>query len=888
MTVSTEINHEEYVGNGITYVFPYRFRILKASNMAVVSIDPDGIETILALNTNFTLSGVGAYTGGNVTLTNPLPSGWGLTLTRELKAIQETDLRNQGTFFAETHEDAFDYLTMLIQQVGSWFTLALRKPTFLSNFYDAKQNRIANLIDPTGTQDAVTKNYSDNQYAEFSELANTLQTTFENGLYGFITVDSFEQGASLTLVNQVLRWESNGNYYRWDGTLPKTVAPNSTPDSTGGVGVGKWLMIGIPDISYKMDYFSAKMAAGDTVKIACYGDSTVDGFATTGWVANPTSGGEAVGNSDHNLTSPNSWPVKLESLLRDIFANNNIRVMNAGYAGKSLADGWAYRNYDTAITNNPYYGKPDVLFIDFGLNDVRPVGSQVDDFKVEAEALIKKVMLQGTVPVLVSSDPIMRNYNATNAIYNREVTQQIEMIKKDICQRFNITYLDKQTDLLNWLSNNNDGYQWIVEQSTDTNGTGVIESGDDIGLHFRDNGHAIKAQIFAKNMFTDTVVFKGGVDTITSADARSKSFGNYILTLNGINGPNNKQGFAFKVNFYDANTAHKPAGPFAAMSDMWVWNDNPNAELIYRGLVGEGWGIDSPNNLPVPTTLAGAPRVDVYNSTTGISKQFIPAAVGWRYAGFYKPSDEPYRVCRLPIGLSRVRYLCGDFSHYNSGGNSIFWYGNFEIIETNSINSDYINCLKNTGEVRKTFGTGKEMLLIPEQADGSNLFGIMGLDSPHTNHRADFYVDATIPLGSGIVLAHTSSFSGISAGNPDHYGVKLATVLYRSTATGVRLILVKIDTDGDVITLPRTVTGFPVTFVGDRGQFKVSIARDFVANVQTIGITNGFDGSSILSVDLALSELPLHFAGASGGIFWDGSVAGSGSAAIHQLSINRL
>ncbi|AJI85430.1 hypothetical protein CH54_1394 [Yersinia rochesterensis] len=116
MTVSTEINHEEYVGNGVTYVFPYRFRILKASNMVVVSIAPNGTETTLILNTGFTVTGVGSYAGGNVTLPNPLPEGWGLTLTRDLPAIQETDLRNQGTFFAETHEDAFDYLTMLIQQ----------------------------------------------------------------------------------------------------------------------------------------------------------------------------------------------------------------------------------------------------------------------------------------------------------------------------------------------------------------------------------------------------------------------------------------------------------------------------------------------------------------------------------------------------------------------------------------------------------------------------------------------------------------------------------------------------------------------------------------------------------------------------------------------------
>lgn len=64
MTVSTEINHEEYVGNGVTYVFPYRFRILKASNMVVVSIAPNGTETTLILNTGFTVTGVGSYAGG--------------------------------------------------------------------------------------------------------------------------------------------------------------------------------------------------------------------------------------------------------------------------------------------------------------------------------------------------------------------------------------------------------------------------------------------------------------------------------------------------------------------------------------------------------------------------------------------------------------------------------------------------------------------------------------------------------------------------------------------------------------------------------------------------------------------------------------------------------
>lgn len=61
--------------------------------------------------------------------------------------------------------------------------------------------------------------------------------------YGYITVDSFQDGATLTLPNQVLRDESTDQYYRWDGSLPKVVAPGSTPENTSGIGAGAWIYI---------------------------------------------------------------------------------------------------------------------------------------------------------------------------------------------------------------------------------------------------------------------------------------------------------------------------------------------------------------------------------------------------------------------------------------------------------------------------------------------------------------------------------------------------------------------------------------------------------------------------------------------------------------------
>ncbi|EFN5319472.1 hypothetical protein FQI29_09385 [Escherichia coli] len=161
MTVSTEVNHNEYTGNGVTTTFPYTFRVFNKSDLVVQVIDLEENIAVLAPDTDYTVTGAGGYNGGNVILSKALANGYQISISRELKVTQETDLRNQGKFFAEVHEDAFDKLTMLIQQVRSLFSLALRKPSFVANYYDALNNYIRNLRDPIRQQDAATKNYVD-------------------------------------------------------------------------------------------------------------------------------------------------------------------------------------------------------------------------------------------------------------------------------------------------------------------------------------------------------------------------------------------------------------------------------------------------------------------------------------------------------------------------------------------------------------------------------------------------------------------------------------------------------------------------------------------------------------------------------------------------------
>jgi len=129
MTISSEVTRNDYVGNGATSVYPYTFRIISSSDLLITQRDTSSVETVLILDVNYTVSGVGSGGGGNVTLTGGnLPSGYALTIRRVRQVLQETDIRNQGAFYPETIEDALDHQVMLIQQSADFIERSLKIP----------------------------------------------------------------------------------------------------------------------------------------------------------------------------------------------------------------------------------------------------------------------------------------------------------------------------------------------------------------------------------------------------------------------------------------------------------------------------------------------------------------------------------------------------------------------------------------------------------------------------------------------------------------------------------------------------------------------------------------------------------------------------------------
>lgn len=158
MTVNTISSVAEFDTNGVTTNYPFYFKFLANEDLVVTYVNPLGVSSTLSLGTHYTVNGAGNDSGGSVVTNTALAGPGQLVVSREMEAFQQTSLRNQGKFLAETHEDVFDKLTMLIQQGLSTFKRALTRPLGRDYFF-AENRRITSVKDPVDAQDAVTKNW---------------------------------------------------------------------------------------------------------------------------------------------------------------------------------------------------------------------------------------------------------------------------------------------------------------------------------------------------------------------------------------------------------------------------------------------------------------------------------------------------------------------------------------------------------------------------------------------------------------------------------------------------------------------------------------------------------------------------------------------------------
>ena len=178
MTVTTTLDRQYYNGDGGNLNFPFNFRFFNNSEIFVFLIGADGVPVLKTLNVDYTLTGAQQQNGGTVTFSTAPPAGsQNVFIQRILPQTQPTSVRNQGAFFPAIHEDAFDRLTMLIQQALAGVANSLGL-TFGKTGFDFKGYRGINAADPVNPQDVTTKSWVSAQVsgavASMSALSYTL------------------------------------------------------------------------------------------------------------------------------------------------------------------------------------------------------------------------------------------------------------------------------------------------------------------------------------------------------------------------------------------------------------------------------------------------------------------------------------------------------------------------------------------------------------------------------------------------------------------------------------------------------------------------------------------------------------------------------------------
>lgn len=112
MTVSAAPNYNISIGNAVTTIFSYGFRILASSHLKVYL---DGVLQ----SAGYTVGGVGAAGGGTVTFSAPPANGAEVLLQRSVPNTRTTDYVDNGDFTAADIDNDQDLQTMQTQDVSA-------------------------------------------------------------------------------------------------------------------------------------------------------------------------------------------------------------------------------------------------------------------------------------------------------------------------------------------------------------------------------------------------------------------------------------------------------------------------------------------------------------------------------------------------------------------------------------------------------------------------------------------------------------------------------------------------------------------------------------------------------------------------------------------------
>lgn len=159
--------------------------------------------------------------------------------------------------------------------------------------------------------------------------------------FGYITLTGvdFDTGATVNTPNEVLFNPGDNSYYKWTGSFAsggKVVPQESTPESTGGIGPGKWINVG--DTALRSDLASNNSSLGSSLIGTSFGTTVQQELDYTGGkVPSPSNIAKSVKAAIDRLTERVVY-AELYGIVADGVTNNTDALSALSIAVTAMTD----------------------------------------------------------------------------------------------------------------------------------------------------------------------------------------------------------------------------------------------------------------------------------------------------------------------------------------------------------------------------------------------------------------------------------------------------------------------------------------------------------------------------------------------------------------------
>lgn len=205
MAVSSTVTLTQYVGNNSTVTpYPTGFRFLDNDHLRVQIMDEEGGVSELSEGEDYTATGAGDPTQGEITTSIAYDETYTITILRRTPVTQLLDLLYNDRLPAEQLEAAFDKLTLIVQELSGGSATGNRAIQFPFSESSSNNTVLPVPVERRGSLthfDSVTGEMNVISYAALAAVLAPLITGFDTSVFASITGDNIFTGANAFLNN---------------------------------------------------------------------------------------------------------------------------------------------------------------------------------------------------------------------------------------------------------------------------------------------------------------------------------------------------------------------------------------------------------------------------------------------------------------------------------------------------------------------------------------------------------------------------------------------------------------------------------------------------------------------------------------------------------------